>query len=296
MTSIARRAGARLLQTIADALDPAAEIGRALLYSKPVGRTPQFFVRSPDFPRQISGNECNLWNKPLNPSAYDDEFESTVLDPSWTTLSPIVGSNWSQGNINPYASFSTGDLRYELHTQRRPSWLVVQPPDVGFDYTLEKTIAPTGDFFVWIRASLNFPADAAEQESAVITFGISASPWDSGNFVHVRLGAPAPSVNAARFYRMMSGSYTQIGTTANEFSAQNGLQPIEAIGITRRGSSWDAWAFGASGNSIWLGATTLSIVPGTIRIGFVTAEDTKPGNRIMGIDFFRYRDGSLWLP
>jgi len=296
MTSIARRAGAKLLQTIAGVLDPAAEADRALLYAKRVGDAPQFFIRSPDFPRQISGNGCNFWDKPLVPSAYDDEFDSTTLSPSWTRFSS-TGAGWSQGGINPYASFTSGDARYELHTQRRPSWLMVQPPNDGGFVSLRKTIAPAGDFFAWIRASINLRASTTAVSESALQLQISTNPFDANNRVYVKMGPDtATNTNFVRFYRVQGGSSLQISNTANEYAPPNGMQPIEAIGITRRGTSFDAWAFGGSGTSIWLGTTTLAITPGTIAIDFITTEDTSPGNRICGVDFFRYRDGGTWLP
>lgn len=296
MTSYARRAGANILRTIAQVLDPAAETGRALMYGKstPVlNGQPQLFVRSPDFPRQISGVEANAWDRPLSPSIYDDEFESTVLSGSWTQ---IGAGGWAQGNIDPYAGFVNGAARYELHTQRRPSWIMAQPPNDGTGYELRKVIAPAGDFFTYFRGSFNVRITATQNSESAVFLQLSTNPWDNNNRVYIKIGPDGANLNSVRFYRVQAGVGTLIGGTAQEFSTTTGMQPIDMGGITRRGNNFDGWAFTANGNAIWLGTTALAIAPGMASLQFVTTMNTVPGNKIGGVDFFRYRDGRTYLP
>lgn len=292
MTSQARRAGASLLRTIAQVIDPGGESERSLLYAKDVQGTPQFFARDPNFTHQISGIECNLWDKPLNPSVYDDEFDSTTLDPAWT---PSAG--WVQGGIDPYASFAGGDIRYELHTERRPSWLMVQRP-TGVGATLTKSFNFAGDFFVYTRVALSLRSSGtgATAEDQLL-MSISADPFDTNNRINIQLGCISGSNNfAAQFYRTTGGANTFIGNTANDFSGSLGMPAIEALGITRRGQNYDGWAFGASGHALWLGTTTHTFTPGAVLLNFLNTTDTNPGNRILGVDFIRFREGSAWLP
>lgn len=282
-----------MLRTIAQAIDPGAENDRSLLYSKNVGGTPQFFARSPDFPRQVSGIECNVWDRPIVPSQYDDEFDSTALDPAW---SQIGAGGWSAGGIDPYSGFVGGAARYELHTDRRPSWIMVQPPNDGTGYELRKTIAPAGDFFIYARASFDIRSNLTQNSESAVFLQISTDPWDNNNRVYIKLGPDGANRNPAGFYRVVGGVLTQLSTTAQEYSGSTGMQGITTIGITRRANTFDGWVFGASGQGIWMGSTVVAIAPGMVSLQFVTTMNTTPGNKICGVDFFRYRDGKEWLP
>lgn len=294
MTSQARRAGAEFLRTIAQALDPGGESERSLLYAKDVQGTPQFFAKDPNFAHQVSGTECNFWSRPLTASAYDDEFDSIILDPSWTQ-----GGTWSavEGGLDPYAGFSLPDgAEWALHTNYRQSWLAVQPPSDETS-TLDKAINFAGDFFVYARFSTTLRSAAISDNEASCYLALSSDPWDANNQVYVKIGPSGATNNSARFARVVGGVFTQIGITSNMFSVSTGLQAIEAVGITRRGTTFDGWAFGASGGSIWLGSTIVAAVAATrAQLGFQTTVTTNPGNKIVAVDFIRFREGSTWLP
>lgn len=297
MASSIRRAGANVLRTIARTLDPSALTGKIDLFGKSVptlNGQPQMFVRSSDFARQISGTECNIWDRPLNPSAYDDEFDSTTLDPAWTpTATPVTA--WIQGGINPFANPT--DIHYELHTDRRPSWLIVQPPTVT-NAQLRKPFSFAGAFFAYARFSYNVRYASTANSDAAAFIQISSNPYDTNNRVYVKLGPDGTNTVVARFYRVQGGAGTLIGSTRNMFAGTSGLQSIETVGIQYIPSSnrFDGWAFGASGSGLWLGTTTLSIVPSTVSLEFGANAATGPGTMLSGVDFIRFVSGSTFLP
>jgi hypothetical protein len=294
MTSYARRAGAKLLRTVAQALSPAAEAARALTFAKDVGDAPQLFVRSPDGTRQISGLEANLWERPVSPSIYDDEFDTTTLDPAWTAT-----GTWTPGGINPYENFAAGDTRYALHTDYRPSWLMVQKPSGIGNATISKVIAPAGDFFIYARCSLTTRASATVGNEDAVLLTITNNPSTPAERVNISLTVPVPSnLWTVQFYRTNAGVNTQISASMNDYSTAMGMSAVEAIGLTRRGNIYDGWVFGSSGHALWMGATPAmtAITPALVELTFVNTVGTNPGNRLVGVDFFRYRDGSTFLP
>lgn len=289
MASFTRRTGANILRTIARVLDPAAETAKAQLFSKNVGGTPQMFVRSPDFPRQISGLECSIWDRPLTPHALDDEFDSTTLNPAWTT----GGAGWTNGGIDPFLSSAAGNALYELHTQRRPSWLMVQPQTSPAFITKNISSISGGDFFTWCRVSNELRVSAvADQESAIIFSLIN----NSLNNVNIIIGPNGANNITATFYRFVAGVVLQIGQTRNMFNGTSGMQPIEGCGIQKIGTNYHGWAFTGAGAAIWLGTTNVAFAVPSLSPQFYSSQTANPGNRISGIDFVRFKEGAVFLP
>lgn len=290
MTSIARRASAELLRTIAQTLDPGPEADRALMYAKAVGGTPQFFVRSPDYPRQVSGIECNIFDRPLEPHALDDEFDSTTLDPSWT----VTGAALTPNAIDPY---SITGAAYALHTNYRPSWLMVQPEGgTSTRWTKDISSIAGNDFFVWMRGSFNLRSSAVANDDALLSVDLSTASWDPNNRVTVHLNESDVNTVQAQFFKREGGILTSVGDTANMFVSQLGMQPIEAVGMTKIGNTIHGWAFGASGHAIYLGALTFApTIASASLVGFASV-NTAPGVMLVGFDFIRFHEGSAWLP
>lgn len=298
MASAVRRAGAEILRTIARSLDPAAETDKVQLYSKNIGTVAQMFARSPDFPRQISGAECNqIWDRPLTPHAFDDEFESTVLDPAWSTASSAVA--WNQGGVDPFVTPAT--VRYELHTDRRQSWLMMQPPS-GAGTTnciLTKNIAFAGDYFMWARGSTNMRVTGTVNNDAGLVVGLSTSPYDGNNRLYITFETNNldPFV---QFVRAVGGVFTTIARTNNIFATGMGLQGIEGFGIQKRTvggtPTYDGWAFGSSGYALWLGSTTFTPAIGTAFIQTFNVSGAAPGDMITGLDFVRFTESAVFLP
>jgi hypothetical protein len=114
--------------------------------------------------------------------------------------------------------------------------------------------------------------------------------------VFLQMGPNGANTNHVRFARVSGGVSTQISLTSNIFSTTTGIQPLEALGITRRGNNYDGWAFSASGHAVWLGTTTLAITPGLLSVDFATTVNASPGNNICGVDFVRFKESALYLP
>lgn len=293
MTSYIRRAGQELTRLIARATNPNAETDIVTGYAKPIGpasalsRPAQLFARSPDYPRQVSGTECNIFSRPLEPHAYDDEFESTTLDPAWTAVAPLV-----PGNLDPYSTL--GNQLYQLHTDRRASWIMVQ--GLG-GVTISKQIAFAGDFFVWMRGSFNArTALSPVNNDAGVRLDLSTDPRDTNNLVAMSINEQDAGTIQAEFSTVVGGAITVVGNTANMFSGTAGLQAIEAVGIQKIGTTYHGWAFGRGGHGIWLGSTVFAPAIGTCGLVFPGVSTAAPGVMIQGADFVRFKESSTWLP
>jgi hypothetical protein len=287
VASFIRRAGAEVLRTIARTLDPAAEAARIQLYSKAVGTVPQMFAREIDSPHQISGIESSLWDRPLVPHALDDEFESTVLSPSWT----VSGAVPAQGGIDPFASAID---RYELHTDRRPSWLMIQTG--GTQFSKDITSLPA-NFFVYARASFSQRVASVPNNEATVQLDIGPNPYDLNNRVSMYMNESDASTIQAEYLTVNAGAVTSINVSRDMFVTRSQLQSIEAVGIQKIGNTYHGWVFGGNGASIYMGSAGfagLAVQFATIR--FVSGGVTAPGYVIMGIDFMRFKEGALFLP
>jgi len=232
MTSFFRRAGQDLTRLFKSLADPSAESERVVGYAKDVGGVAQLFARSPDYPRQVSGVECNIFDRPLVPHPLDDEFESTTLDPTWTMSGTVLTEN----AINPYGSTPS----YALHTNYRPSWLMLQAStSAGTRFSKDISSISAGDFFVWFRGSFNERWDGIGNNDGLISLDLTASPWTGGDRVSMQLNAPDPGTVRAEFFITVGGSTTTtIGVTRNQSSGGfTWLQPIEAAGIQKIGTT-----------------------------------------------------------
>lgn len=283
--SLFRRAGQEITRLIASAAAPAAEAARVLGFTKDVSGTPQFWARSPDFARQVSGVECNIFDRPLVPHALDDEFESTVLNAAWTPAGGLVA-----GAINPYAA--PASAIYQLHTNRRPSWIMLQSGGA-----LIKPMTIVGNFFVWVRASFNARvATAPVNNDAGVRLDISTNPYDVNNIVSISLNEQDAGTVQAEFSETEGGVFTVIGNTRNMFSGVDGAQPIEAVGIQKIGGNYHGWCFSRCGSALYMGVTAFAPAIGTCALSTASASVAAPGPMIVGYDFIRFKEGALYLP
>lgn len=284
-----RRTGQKIARIIKIAADPGAEVSRVIGYGKDVGGVPQFFARSPDFPRQVSGTECNIFDKPLTPHALDDEFDSTVLDPSWTWRAPVPVA----GGINPYGN--PGQV-YELHTDRRPSWLMMQTDATNMALSKDITSLPA-DYFVWMRGSISYRSTANPlNNDATLTLNLSTTPIDFNNRVAIYLNESDAGSIQAEFLTVIGGVSTSIGETRDLYLAQALMQPVEAVGIQKIGNNYFGWVFGRGGTAVYMGTANTAIPVTSATIHTINASTAAPGTMITGVDFIRFKESSTFLP
>ncbi len=298
MGNFFRRGAAEILRTIAQAVDPASEANRTLLYSKNLGVSPgvvpQFYARSTDGARLISGIEKNLWDRPLVAHQYDDEFDSTTLDPAWIQ----EAGAWSAGGIDPYQAYAAGDTRYELHTDRRPSWMMIQAPANAANQRINKPIAGMpANFFVWFRASFQTRLNTAPTDNDfTLNLILSTSPYDNTNRINVSVNETDNNAIYAEFAKTEGGVFTLGSNTPNLWGAQADLQAIEAVGMQKIGTTYHAWAFGRNGSAIYMNSMTFMPTIGTVAIEVLNSVSGAPGTQVVGVDFVRFKDGALYLP
>jgi hypothetical protein len=233
----------------------------------------------------------NIWDKPRSPHPYDDEFESTALDGAWSW----DGNPGTAGNIDPYATF-VGDLRYELHTNRRRSWIMMQPSTVGT--RLLKTVTFTTNMFVWTRLSFNARSTVTpvnNDSTIALDLGL-VTGWTLNDRVAILLNEQDAGTIQCEFFKVEGGTLTSLGTTADLFGTVTDAQPIEAVGIQKLGTTYHGWAFTGAGSALWMGSTVWTGSIGTVTIATINAAATSPGNMIVGADFIRFVTSSVWLP
>jgi len=284
MATSIRRAGAHILRSLARALDPAAANDEIQLYAKSVGGTPQLFVRSPDFARQVSGIECSIWDKPLVPHPLDDEFESTTLDPAWTISGPAV-----QGGIDPFTN-PASDQPYELHTQRRPSWLMVQPT-ASIIFSKNISSISNGNYFVYARFSLGMRYTSPANNEATVQLDIGAPTYDLNNRISLYFNESDAGTYQAEFLMVTAGATVAAGRTRSTVNVNSGMPAIEAVGIQKRSNTYDAWAFTGAGTALWLGQISTSMTANTVHLRFGNVSNGAPAYLIHGCDFVRFKEG-----
>lgn len=289
-----RRSGAQILRTIAQSLDPASETDHVLLYSKNLGDIPQYYACSTDGVRLISGIEKNIWDRPLVAHAFDDEFDTTTLDPAWVQNQ----GTWVQGGIDPYAAITApGNTRYEIHTDRRPSWLMAQVPSATGVRLTKVTVLPT-NCLVWSRMSFSCRLNVAPvNNDNNIALVLSTNPFDNNNNLKLSLNEQDAGTIQLQWEETEGGVNTLISNSINKWNgALADLQTIEAIAIHKVGTTYHAWAFGSNGTAIYQGSTTFAPAIGTTSIELATTSTVAPGNMLFGIDFVRFKDSATYLP
>lgn len=295
MTSYFRRAGAQILRSVRSFVDPSAETDRINLFAKQFAGSTQMYGRtSSGILYPLAGN-ANWWDVPQTPHVDDDEFLSTTLNPAWSVASGV----WSNGNINPYASFAAGDNRYELHTQRRRSWLMCQPPADSSGKSIEKAITVPGDFVCWVRASYNARLTTTPTNNDyLVQVNLSASPFDVNNQIALDLNETDASAYYLKFVKVVAGVQTVIGTSVDKFTTQADMQELEGFVVQRIGGNIYGWGIQTNGSMIFLGTSTFSaaIVISTVRLNVSNVVSSAPGNTIMGFDFIRFSNTPTFLP
>ena len=233
-----------------------------------------------------------LIDPPDAPSIWDDEFESTVMDPKWTELIPGGAGFTAVSTFDPYAAFTTGNHLYSLN-DHRASWLMIQPVanyGVGANglnqgWKMDISGLPT-DCFIYMRAS------ASERRTSMT---------DGDGEVAIRLFDPLQTTHVLAMIDGFGGIREALFARAAPLTAYANLGllrnylgqsfPIEYIGIQKRGLTWDGWAAPASGNWVWMGTYTHLVALTELWLCFNNQTSASPGNMILGVDFIRVRPG-----
>jgi len=230
----------------------------------------------------------NLWDPPATPHAYDDEFESTTLDSSWSYYINDVlhGSPPSSTAIDIYGAVAETEARMHTHETHTPSWLRVQCSTDNNDYHfLQKTIdrATCGDdFLVLVRFRFTQDLSMSSYESLVM---LQLNNADDSDTSYVRAGNSISSgwrVHCSA----PQGSNSMTTAQTNEGAA------IQYIGLHCVGDSVFHWA-GTSSNFILLGeeAYGAAFDPTKLILKFRRyAGDTQ----ILSVDFVRVIPGATF--
>jgi hypothetical protein len=235
-----------------------------------------------------TGTDANLWAKPVAPDARDDEFESTVLDAAWT-VTPAE----SVSAIDPYAVFAAGGPRVELHTDRRRSWVMMQPDS---DCQIHKPITIGANLFVWSRMSFNIPNGVPINNEGMVAIALTATSLglpDLDNSVRIYVNeSDVGTVQAQFLVREAAADILVVNTT----DVDDQGQAIAYGAIQKIGTTYHGWAGTENGSWIHLGSIAMVTPLDRALIRSFTAAGGPPGNMIMGVDFIRFVDSATFLP
>jgi hypothetical protein len=235
---------------------------------------------------------------PLTRHVYDDEFESTVLDPSWTRFGnagPGLGFD-DVTPIDPAATFASGGTRWSLHgapaPNARPSWYLLQT-DPTTIAGIEKTVVLPSEYFAWARFSFAYRNSGQTNNDGTAQLDIMSGAGPAyAEGVSIYLNESDANTVQVEAFRWNASVGTSIGTTNNVGGA--GLtrgQVMHTVGIQAIGTTYHYWIMNAAGNWQWVGTTTHATALNLARLRVYSAVATSPGNVVIGIDFFRFKEG-----
>lgn len=226
---------------------------------------------------------------PLVPGIYDDEFESTTLDPSWTR----VGTFNDVDPIDPALGFASGGTRWSLHgapapTARR-SWYMLQTETATVPQ-IQKLVTFPSECFVWSRMSFGYRNAGQANDDG--TAHITLSDGGSLNALAIYLTETDANAVYARVLRAVAGVTTTIATMDNVGGAGLTIgQAAHTVGIQKIGTTYYFWLLTAAGNWMNMGSTTFAPTLTTAILRAYASSTAVPGNVIVGFDFFRFKDG-----
>jgi hypothetical protein len=241
-------------------------------------------------PQGPAGSTGDFFAPPDTPHALDDEFESTTLDSDWTA----VGSWSTATSIDPYASFAAGDTRYALHTNRRKSWLMVQPPGDGAEKYLSKAFTPDTNQFFWMRGAFA-SRNAVAPTNGDFSMGLRLYS-DATNYITLFLNETDANVVQVEYQRILAGVATSVGSTSDKYATLLDMQEVAAVGIHKLGTTYHGWIYGSDGQAIHMGGTAFAPAISEVRLVFSNSTTTAPGNSVMGVDFFRSVSSATYQP
>lgn len=236
---------------------------------------------------------------PLVASAYDDEFDGTTLDPSWTKLGTYDNSN----RINPYLGFTSGGCRTSLNGSLpigtsgyiRNSWMFFQPDSTQSAVSIQKLITLPSECFVWVRMCFAFRNSSQTDNDATVGFGFHDSTGFD-NAVDVDLNESDASTVQLQVTSWTSGTASIVANSNNIGGANVAVgQFAHTVGIQKLNTTYHFWALSAAGNWLHIGSTTHATTFDRVKLFANNATNGAPGNMVMGFDFFRFKTGR-YLP
>lgn len=222
---------------------------------------------------------------PAVPSAFDDEFDASTLNPAWTR----TGTFDDVTSIDVNSTFS-GTIRSSL-TYRR-SWYMLQPGNGDFA-VISKPVTLATNCFIWARASLTtrLASQTNNDGACVLSLSVGASFVNS---VNMYLNEADANTTQAQFDTLTSNVVSVAGTTNNVGGANIAIgQSLHTVGILKIDTTYHGWVLSASGNWLWVASATHATSFTHVMLGAGVASAATPGNSIMGFDFFRYLAGSV---
>lgn len=243
-----------------------------------------------------AGVTSNLWSPPATPHADDVEFESVSAPAGWSfSAGPSVTA------IDPYdTGFAAGDPRVEFHTNRRRSWMMVQPPGDGSPYYLHKAYTLPTNLLFWARLAFNSrnasPANNDFSMSIMICASSAGAP-DPTNSVQMYINESDAGIVQAEAQAIEGGVVQHSDVTADIYGTNMGGQPLEYVAIHKVGTSYHYWVANAAGSWISLGTRVYAgAAVNRVAIRFLNAATGAPGAMIMGCDFLRFVESATFLP
>jgi hypothetical protein len=230
--------------------------------------------------------EGHLWEKPASPHALDDEFEDTVLDPSWE-MNGVV----NYVGLDPYAAIG-GATRVQIHTDHRRSWLMTQ----GDGNQFTKLYTFPANSMVWSRQRFDSKGSKASADTyaGVIVTATTAGVMSVTNYMRLLI-SEVGSGQRVHFSKRQSNVITEIAFTNSSLATR--VKCIEYVMLHKIGSTFHAWCMGQSGEKIYLGSTVFAGDETLDRAGLLLGgTGLTPGTAVAGADFFRIVESATYLP
>lgn len=228
-------------------------------------------------------------NPPASPSAYDDEFNATTLNPKWTAYSGYTGVNPGvntpvSGTVNPFSSLTTPV--YDLDTW--PSWMLTQSEEttggsVPYSYAgYYQSYTPATNETFFFKVCGDYRNFNSAQEGIISLMLLNTG--DSNEQIGIKVDQTG-TTKRAMLWVLNNGSLTN-AFTGNINEASGGINFY--LCLWKSGNTYYGGL--AHGNTVFaqLGPVTKTGVTTFDRfeLRFGSSDDTP--SIISGIDFFRY--------
>ena len=239
-----------------------------------------------------------LWTRPVSPHPDDDEFDNSTLDSVWYNYSVLAADygTFSEGAVDAYdTTFNSGNaLRVTVNSDKRRSWILLQPPNARQMYFGRLYTPPTN---VLIVARLKFNQYYQSQIAEDRNIGLMLMADDAGkpsfeNRVNNHLNLPGTGIVRGQYFKT-SGGVDSDWATSTDVDSEG--QALEYIAIHKIGTTYHGYVGTASGNWIWMGSFTHSMTVAHLGFYVNCSSGDKPGVGVMGIDFIRFYETANFL-
>lgn len=240
------------------------------------------------------GSASEPYAHPAVADSRDDEFETTTLGVGWGYYGTAGGAA-SLNNVLFQFSIPNAGPRYRAHTDRRPSWLSIQP-ESGAGYVLKPISMGTNDC-CWARVLYygTVTTGGSNKRLKLVLMGQTAGHPDPNNCVKIGF------ISANDLNYVCQASVVVAGTTINMPASESdsliGTRAFEYFAIDKRGTDYFCFASGTGpGTTAWQFATGITFTP--VYAGFeIQANASNAYGDMFGMDFIRFNTGGfLALP